>query len=695
MKPNLYVLVFLIISKFGFSQNFPETKKTPETIIKYKSSYTDDYTWLENMRSNEVNVWVDKQNVFSENHKLEIEKSFSITSKLKDYDTRTSYSLPNRKNKFFYKLYLKDKKMAASLYFMKDLNDEPIEIVNPNKIYPEKNVDIAGYYPSKNSTNLAYKISVDGSDRNEIRFIDLYKNKDLNDVLKNIKFSNVSWNRDQGVFYKKNKNKEFFAKDSTFQLFYHKMASTQEEDQLIYDATEKEGVFSFFTTKNKLFLIETNKEETKKSYYYANLETNDFHLEKFTDSENKDFNLITYKNNRIYFSSKENNWGDVRSFDLLKRSDEKPIISQIYNHLLTETNFSDEYIICKYKTLGKNYIIFYDYDGKFIRKIDVPNGVDIEYNYFDENTKDFYFGVHSYVLPYRNYKINIITGENQPFFSLTNPPKPTLFPLNYFETKSITYKSRDGVDVPITIIHKKGIVLDGNNPTLLKAYGGFGVINSPNYDTGLIYFLEKGGIFAYAEIRGGGEKGEKWHKDGMGQKKMNCFNDFIDAAEFLIKEKYTSPNKLAITGGSQGGLLVGVAMTQRPELFKVVVPNVGVFDMVNFQKYTIGSHHLDEYGNPDVESELKNLLKYSPFHNVKEEINYPTTLIITADNDDRVPPFHSYKFAAKLQNRVAQKNPIFLKTIKNAGHYGDSSTYEKHLNQNAEFYSFLLYHLNL
>ncbi len=694
MKSNYLVLLFVLVCCFGYSQNSPKTKKTSETITKHKISFIDEYGWLENLDSEEVKLWVNQQNNYIGNHKLEIEKTFSLVSKLKDYDTRTSYSLPSRKNKFFYKLYFKEKKKAASLYFMKDLNDEPIEIVNPTKIYTDKNVNLTNYYPSKNSTTLAYKISVDGSDRNEIRFVDLNKNSDLNDVLKNIKFSNVSWNRDNGVFYKNNNNKQFLAKDSTFQLFYHKIGSIQEEDRLVYDATKKETTFSFFTSKNKLFLIETNKEDTKRSYFYANLDSNEILLEKFSDSESKDFNLITCKNNRIYFSSKENNWGDVKSFDLLNRNDEKPIIPQIYNHLLTNTYFSEDYIICKYKTLGKNYIIFYDYEGNFIRKIDVPNGVDIEYNYFDETSKDFFFGVHSYVLPNRNYKINILTGENQPFFSLTNPPKPTLFPLNYFETKSISYKSRDGVDVPITIIHKKGILLDGKNPTLLKAYGGFGSVNISNYDTGLIYFLEKGGVFAYAEIRGGGEKGEKWHKEGMGLKKINCFNNFIDAAEFLIKEKYTSSNKLAITGGSQGGLLVGVAMTKRPELFKVAIPQVGVFDMINFHKYTVGKYHFDEYGNPEIESEFKNLMEYSPFHNIKEDTNYPTTLVITADNDDRVPPLHSYKFVAKLQNRIAQKNPIFLKTIKNAGHYGDTSTYEKHLNQNAEFYSFLLYHLN-
>jgi prolyl oligopeptidase len=589
---------------------------------------------------------------------------------------------------------LKDKKQSSSLYLLKDLDDKPAEVVNPNKIYKESNVVINGYFPSKNSSRLAYKISIDGSDKHEIRFVDLFKNNDLPDVLKDVKFSGVAWNKDRGVFYKKNSNKEFFAKDSTFQLLYHRLGSKQEEDELILDASKNEGDISFFSSRDKLFVVESNKEETLKTYYYADLDNDVFELHRFIENDATNFKFINYKNGRVYFSSNQYNWGEVRSFDIKNKADEVSVIPQIYMHLLTKTYFSDDYIICKYKTLGKNYIIFYDYSGQLIRKVEVPNGMDLEFMNFDEETKDFYFGVYSYVIPFRNFKVNIVTGKEQPFFSETNRPKPTLFPLDYFTTKTITYKSRDNVDVPITIVHKKGLALDGNNPALLKAYGGFGSVSSPNYDTGLLYFLEKGGVFAYAEIRGGGEKGKKWHKDGMGLKKMNTFNDFIDAAEFLIREKYTSPNKLAITGGSQGGLLVGVAMTKRPDLFKVAIPKVGVFDMPKFHQYTVGRFHYDEYGNPEKEEDYKNLLGYSPYQNIREDVNYPITLILTSENDDRVPPVHSYKFAAKLQNRVAQKNPIYLKTTKKAGHYGNSSSYQKYVEEKATFYSFLLFHLN-
>jgi prolyl oligopeptidase len=290
--------------------------------------------------------------------------------------------------------------------------------------------------------------------------------------------------------------------------------------------------------------------------------------------------------------------------------------------------------------------------------------------------------------------LNVETGEINPYFNDYIKAKASLFPLDYFETKSISYKSRDGKDVPITIVYKKGLKLDGNNPTLLRAYGGFGVVSSPSFSSGLVYFLEQGGVFAYAEIRGGGEKGLKWKNDGRGIKKMNSFNDFIDAAEFLIKEKYTSPDKLAINGGSYGGLVVGVAITQRPDLFKLAIPEMGVFDMAKNEHYTVGKYHFDEYGDPANKDEFNSILSYSPYYNIKEEVNYPTTLIITSENDDRVAPLHSYKFAARLQNRAAQKNPIFLKTLSGSGHYGKVATYADYMKEEAEFYSFLLYYLN-
>lgn len=691
MKNN-FLLCLLLASFQGFAQNYPEAKKIPTTFKKHQFTYQDDYSWMEKTDSDETKNWVNLENELTDSHLEEIKKSYSSLSKIKEYDFLSTYTIPRKKGRYFFATYRIDKDKPSSLFYKKTLNEQGVELINPFKIFNTTTAFIDNYYPSKNSKLLAFSASKDGSDMREIRFVDLNTRKNLDDKLTNVRYSNVAWHNDEGVFYKKNQNTDRFAVDSTYQLYYHKIGNAQEEDKLIYDTNKTNQFYSFFTTEDKLFIIEKNEEELQKKYFYASLSDENFKFIPFSENANFNHSFVNYKNGRVYFSTSEFDWGEVRTFDL-NGKDEKIIIPQIYGNLLVNTFFYRDYIVAKYKTLGKNYMLVYDYDGKFIRKFEAPMGMDFRLNHIDLDTNELYVTFYSYTISNHNYKLNITNGESNPYFNDFNKPKPTLFPFDYFETKTITYKSRDNKDIPITIIHKKGLKIDGNNSTLLEAYGGFGSVSGPKYDTGLLYFLEKGGVYAYAEIRGGGEKGIKWHTEGKGLKKTNTFNDFIDAAEFLIKENYTNSNKLAITGASQGGLVVGVAMIKRPELFKVAVPKVGVFDMAKFDLYTVGKRHLDEYGNPNIEAEFNSLLGYSPYHNIKEDVNYPVTMIITSENDDRVPPLHSYKFAAKLQNRLAQKNPIYLKTLGGAGHYG-KSTYQSHSEEKASFYNFILYHLN-
>ncbi|MGC4041066.1 MAG: prolyl oligopeptidase family serine peptidase [Flavobacterium sp.] len=433
---------------------------------------------------------------------------------------------------------------------------------------------------------------------------------------------------------------------------------------------------------------------TLSNYYQASLSDPDFTLTKFLETKNNDIRFLTYMNGRVYYSSKEFDWGEIRSFNIDNRNDETVIVPQIYSQLLLNSYFADEYIFCLYRSPGKSYIRVYDISGKFIRKFDSPEGTEFEGNFYDEDSKSLYVTANSYIYAEQVYKLNVATGESNVYFNQYIKAKPTIFPVGYFEIRNVTFKSRDNKDVPITIIHKKGISLNGNNPTLLKAYGGFGLVTTQHLSLGLLGFLENGGVFAFAEIRGGGEKGIKWEKDGKGLKKMNSFNDFIDAAEYLIREKYTSPSKLGITGTSYGGLVVAVAMTKRPELFKVVIPRMGILDMAKYDQFTNGKYHFDEYGNPAVKEEFASLLHYSPYYNIDEKTNYPTTLVITSENDDRVPPLHSYKFAARLQNRESQKNPIYLESFSDSGHSGQVSTYDDYVKSEADFYNFLSYHLD-
>ncbi len=689
-----FLFVLLFITAALYSQQKIETKKVTSTLSKHGITIQDDYAWLENTANKEVVDWVETQNSVSDQKLNELVKNYNFLFKIKDYDYLSTYSMPSKKGKYFYITYRVDKKKPEVLYYKENLNDLGKPLVDPFDIYKDANVVLSGYYPSKNSRYLAFKISPNGSDRQEIKFKDFVNKKYLDDVLTDIKFSNVAWNDDKGIFYKKNSNKEFFAKDSTYQLYYHKIGDIQSKDQLIFDTSNTKSNISFFVKQNKLFVIETSEDETSKNYYYTTLENELFQFKNFIKDDKTNLNLLNIINDKFYFSDEKYPWGNVSYFNINNRTENTVLIPQVYSHLLVGATFLENYIICKYNNMGKYYMSIYDYTGKFIRKFEAPHSMDFQIRFYDEKTNELYVTFYSYTISSLNYKLNITTGANDIYFNDFIKPKPTLFPFNYFETKTITYKSRDNKDIPIVIIHKKGIELNGNNPTLLRAYGGFGSISSPSYDTGLLHFLEKGGVYAFAKVRGGGEKGKNWHKEGKGLKKINSINDFVDAAGFLIAEKYTNPNKLAINGGSHGGLVVGAAMTKRPDLFKIVISEMGRLDMATLDKYTSGIHHFDEYGNPNNKEEFESLISYSPYHTIKEDVNYPTCLIITSENDDRVPPFQSYKFAAKLQNRTAQKNPIYLKVNKTAGHSGNISNYEKRVKQQSEFYSFIWEYLN-
>ena len=692
LKKN-YKLFALLFSAVVFSQSMPVTKKTPTVVSRHNISFTDDYAWLEAMESESVINWRNAQNEFTNLHLEEVKKKWSSAFKIKEYDHYSSNAMPKKLGKYYYLRLYRDKNKAVSLFYKEKLNDYSIELANPFKIYKDERVRLVGYKPSTNSMFVAVEFNKTGGDKSEMRFVNISTKNLLDDTLLNVN-SSAEWFGDEGVFYKRNLNLRTFEKDSTSQLFYHKIGTPQTDDTLVLDATASGNSFGFKVWGNKLILIESDKDQDSKNYYQATLGNTKIVLEKFLEDRDSNFKLLNYRDGRVYFSTKAFDWGEVRSFDINNPKDEKVVVPQIYTHLLTNSGFYGDYLVCEYKVLGKNYLIVYDKNGGFVRRFDVPYSMDFRVNFYNPETKNLFVTFYSYTIPYLNYTLNIETGQSNPYFNDFLPPMPTLFPFDHFVTTAVTYKSRDGEDVPITIVYKKGLSLDGNNPTLLTAYGGYGVVNGPNYNPALLYFLEKGGVFAFAHVRGGGEKGRKWQKAGQGINKPNTFNDFIDAAEFLIAQKYTSPQKLGITGGSHGGLVVGVAMTKRPDLFKVVIPKMGVFDIAQTGKFTYGEKNYYEYGNPEIEKEYESLLGYSPFNNIKDDVNYPTTLIITSENDDRVAPAHSYKFAAKLQNRTAQKNPIYLKTLQHSGHSGSTGRYADSINEEADFYNFLLYHLN-
>lgn len=683
------LMITMCIAFIANAQNYPTTKKTPKTITKHGITYTDDYGWLENLQDKETATWIDAQNELFYGHVKEINTVKAITKKITEYDAGSSYPLPRKRGRYYYVRVRTSPDKPALLHYMDKPDGLPQPLPNTLEGYDSK-AHLANYYPSDNTKWLALAISLEGGDRKEIRFIDMEKKKISKEVITGTK-SGVDWKKDEGVFYKHTSSTSSVAADSTFQLRYHALGTPQNEDRVIFDSSDTGNPFVFGVNDGYLFITEEINRGASKNYYYLHIDSLEKKPVKFIADASVDFNFKYYHNGRFYYSTQQYDWGEMRSRNL-DGSGEKVVIPQFFNQLLVSTLMFDDYMVCKYKTPGKLHLSIYDKDINFIRKYDLPPGHDCTVYYYDDQTKCLYMSISSYTLSAQNYTLNLETGEFKLFFSRVYKPKPTLFPLDYFESKTVIYKSRDGKDVPITIVHKKGLSLDGNNPTLLMAYGGFGVVSTPTYNTGLLYFLEQGGVFAYAEVRGGGEKGLKWHAGGRGRNKMNSINDVVDAAQFLITEKYTTSARLAFIGGSHGGLLATGAMIQKPELFRVVVSTVGLTDVPMAMQNTIGNSHKDEFGDVGIKEDYTYMLSYSPYQNVKEDINYPITLLVTGENDDRLPPFQSYKFAALLQNRPAQKNPVYLKTISKAGHSG-STNYKASTNDDAELYSFLLYHL--
>lgn len=689
MKSTL--LFILLLPMLTLAQGYPIAKKTPKVYTNFGISYTDDYTWLENMGSKEVEKWADEQNEYTDVRLRKMDMVYDIENAVNEYRKARIRNMPRKKGKYFYSL-IKPARYATSLYYFKKITADKAELLVDMSHGYSENAVITDYAPSENSKYLAYTISEDGSDREVMRFKDIDMNLPLGDVLNDVKYSHPSWNGDKGVFYSRNTNANRFAQDSTYQLYYHAIGTKQESDVVVFDGSAHKSPISYSVYEDKLFITERNTQTGKNIVYYASLDSQPFKPVVLYEGEPHNFSLITYHNGRVYYSTNQYDWGEVRSASISDRSDEKLIVPQFYNQLLDDTYFMGGYLICKYKTLGKYHLMVYDAEGGFIKKIDIAPNTDANPLFYDPETQKLYLTLETYTATKQLFQLDIKTGEFDPYYNAYVKPKATLFPLDYFETKTITYKSRDGKDVPITIIHKKGLALNGDNPTLLEAYGGFGDVSSPNCNEALLYFLEQGGVYAYAEIRGGGEKGRKWYAGGTGMNKINGLNDFIDAAEFLIAQKYTSPKRLGIFGASHGGLVVGHAMVFRPDLFKAVVSMMGVLDVCRRMEFGTGARNMAEYGDLSTEDGFKNIFNYSPYQHIQDGVNYPAALIFTSENDDRVPPMHSYKFGARLQNRAAQINPVYIRTIHNAGH-GGSNTLDGRITTQAEIFSFLLFEL--
>jgi prolyl oligopeptidase len=583
------------------------------------------------------------------------------------------------------------------LYTVNTLDGQPQMILDPNTLSSDGTVAVSGLQVSPDGKLLAYSLSSSGSDWQEWKVRDVTTSKDLSDHLKWVKFSGVSWTRDgKGFFYSRYDEPKADALKAVnyFQkVYYHKLGTPQTEDVLVYERTDqKDWLFGGSVTEDGNYLIVTIYQgtDTKNRVYYKDLKAKDAPVVKLLDDFDAAYTFVANEGTRFWFQTDlEAPRGKLIEVDVKNptRAQWKVLVPEAKERLQA-TSFIDHKFVLNYLKDAYTQVKIYDTAGKFLSAIELPgigtadgfNGKAID--------KETFYAFTGFTTPTTIYRYDFTTGKSTVF----RQPKVDFNPSDY-ETKQVFYASKDGTKVPMFITHKKGLKLDGNNPTVLYGYGGFDISLTPGFSVGNLVWMEMGGIYAQANLRGGGEYGEEWHQAGMKLKKQNVFDDFIAAAEWLIANKYTSTPKLSILGGSNGGLLVGAAMTQRPDLFGAAIPAVGVMDMLRFQTFTIGWAWVSDYGSSDNADEFKALYAYSPLHNIKPGTSYPPTLITTADHDDRVWPGHSFKFAAALQAAQAGDAPVLIRIETKAGHGAGKPT-TKVIEEIADRWAFLVKVLN-
>jgi len=680
------------------TNNYPVARKGDQVDDYHGVKVADPYRWLEDLDSEETRKWVEEQNKLTFGYLAEIPARTTIKERLTKLWNFEKYGVPFKEgNRYFYTRNSGLQNQSV-LYSVNSLEAQPQVLIDPNTLSADGTVALSGTAVSNDGKFLAYSLSASGSDWQEWKVRDVGTGKDLTDHLKWVKFSNASWTRDgSGFFYARYdepKSDSLKATNYFQKLYFHKIGSPQSEDVLVYERPDqKDWLFDGSVSKDGNYLIITAFQGTdvKTRVYYKDLRTNDGPVVKLLDDFDASYTFVGNDGNRMWFLTdvgaprgkiieintaqpERNNWKI-----LVPESKETLQAVTVVNHKLIANYLKDAYTQVK----------IFDTTGKFIREVEFPTIGSAEGFGGEPDDRETFYSFTSFTSPASIYRYDVETGKSTIF----RQPKVDFNPAN-FETKQVFYSSKDGTKVPMFITYKKGLKLDGNNPTYLYGYGGFNISLTPAFSVGVLVWMEMGGVFAQPNLRGGGEYGEDWHQAGMKLKKQNVFDDFITAAEWLITNKYTSTPKLAISGGSNGGLLVGAALTQRPELFGAALPAVGVMDMLRFQKFTIGWAWVSDYGSSDNADEFKALYAYSPLHNIKPGTKYPPTLVTTADHDDRVWPGHSFKFAAALQAAQAGSAPVLIRIETKAGHGAGKPT-SKIIEESADRYAFLVRTLNM
>jgi len=678
--------------------NYPPARKSDQIDDYHGTKVADPYRWLEDLDSEETRNWVEAENKLSFGFLASIPARNTIKERLTKLWNYEKYGIPFKEgNRYFYTRNSGLQNQAV-LYTVTGLDAQPRMILDPNTLSADGTVAVSGMQVSPDGRLLAYSLSASGSDWQEWKVRDIETTKDLSDDLKWVKFSGVSWTRDgKGFFYSRyDEPKADMLKGTNYfqKIYYHQLGTDQNQDVLVYEQPDqKDWLFGGYVTEDGNYLIITVFQGTdvKSRIYYKDLKSKDSAVVKLLDDFDAAYSFIGNEGSRFWFQTDlQAPRGKVIEIDTAKpdRNNWKVVVPE-GKETLQATTFVNHKFVLNYLKDAYTQVKIHDTTGKFLSEVAFPGFGSAEGFGGKPGDKETFYSYTGFTTPTTIYRYDMTTGKSTIF----RQPKVDFNPADY-ETKQVFYTSKDGTKVPMFITYKKGLKLDGTNPTYLYGYGGFAISLPPAFSVGVLVWMEMGGVYAQPNLRGGGEYGEEWHQAGMKLKKQNVFDDFIAAAKWLIDNKYTSTPKLAIGGGSNGGLLVGAALTQRPDLFGAALPAVGVMDMLRFQRFTIGWAWVSDYGSSDNPEDFKALYAYSPLHNIKPGTSYPPTMITTADHDDRVWPGHSFKFAAALQSAQGGSAPILIRIETKAGHGAGKPT-SKIIEETADRWAFLVKTLDM
>ncbi|WP_299098317.1 prolyl oligopeptidase family serine peptidase [uncultured Winogradskyella sp.] len=679
------------------SIDYPETNNVNVVDTLFGEAIVDPYRWLEDDKSKETEDWVKAQNSVTFGYLDNIPYREELKERLTKLWNYEKIGSPFKEGDYTY-FYKNDGLQNQYVIYRYKTNADPSTaevFLDPNTFKEDGTISLGGTSFSKDGKTLAYAISEGGSDWRKVLIMNTETKEIIEDTLVDIKFSGMSWYKNEGFYYSsydKPIGSALSAKTDQHKVYYHKLGTKQSKDQLIFGGTPEEKhryIYGGVTEDDHYLVISPRVSTSGNKLYIKDLTKTNAPLIEILGHTDSDTNIIENVGSKLYIMT---NLGapneKIVTVDASNPTPENWVdfIPETENVLSPSTGGG--YFFANYMVNAVSKVLQYDYDGKLVREIELP-GVGSAGG-FGAKKKDaeLYYSFTNYVTPGSIYKYNIEKGTSELF----RKPDIDFNPENY-TSKQIFYKSKDGTKVPMIITHKKGLELNGKNPTILYGYGGFNVSLTPSFSIANAVWMEQGGIYAVPNLRGGGEYGKAWHDAGTKLQKQNVFDDFIAAAEYLISENYTSSDYLAIRGGSNGGLLVGATMTQRPDLMKVALPAVGVLDMLRYHTFTAGAGWAYDYGTAEDSKEMFDYLKgYSPVHNVKEGVKYPATMVTTGDHDDRVVPAHSFKFAAELQSKQAGNNPTLIRIETDAGH-GAGTPVSKIIEQYADIYGFTLYNM--